>query len=233
MVLRYVGEWRQVVTRMGRWVDFDDDYAEKLFGPGPATYALAWTTTPWTLPGNLALCVGPEIEYRLVEDEASGARYVAATERLSALYKSESEYRVVRSFPGKELVGLTYEPLFPYFASQPGAFRILSDGFVSTGDGTGIVHIAPAYGEDDYRVCRRDGIELVDPLDAECKFTNAVPEHQGILCKDADKAIACAWCGRASIPRSRRPSSVTPPSCATRCWRSTSRAIPRRTRRRR
>jgi isoleucyl-tRNA synthetase len=255
MVLRYVDEWRDVVTRMGRWVDFDDDYktmdpsfmesvwwvfkklwdagriyrahrivpysyklstplsnleasanyqdvqdpaitvrfrltnAETLFGPGPETYALAWTTTPWTLPGNLALCVGPEIEYRLVEDVASGVRYVAAAERLAALYKAESEYRVIRSLPGKELVGLTYEPLFTYFASQPGAFRILSDAFVSTGDGTGIVHIAPAYGEDDYRVCRRDGIELVDPLDAECKFTAVVPEHQGVLCKEADKAI--------------------------------------------
>jgi isoleucyl-tRNA synthetase len=255
MVLRYVGEWREVVTRMGRWVDFDDDYktmdpsfmesvwwvfkklwdagriyrahrivpysyklstplsnleasanyqdvqdpaitvrfrltnAEKLFGPGPQTYALAWTTTPWTLPGNLALCVGPEIEYRLVEDLALGVRYVMAAERLAALYKSETEYRVVRSVSGKELVGLTYEPLFAYFASQPGAFRILCDEFVSTGDGTGIVHIAPAYGEDDYRVCRRDGIELVDPLDAECKFTSVVPEHEGVLCKDADKAI--------------------------------------------
>jgi isoleucyl-tRNA synthetase len=255
MVLRYVEEWRAVVTRMGRWVDFDDDYktmdpsfmesvwwvfkrlwdagrvyrahrivpysyklstplsnleasanyqdvqdpaitvrfrltnAEKLFGPGTETYALAWTTTPWTLPGNLALCVGPDIEYRLIEDVASGVRYVAATERLSALYKSEAEYRVLRSLPGKELVGLTYEPLFSYFSGQPSAFRILSDEFVSTGDGTGIVHIAPAYGEDDYRVCRREGIELVDPLDAECRFTSAVPEHQGVLCKEADKAI--------------------------------------------
>jgi isoleucyl-tRNA synthetase len=255
MVLRYVEEWRAVVTRMGRWVDFDDDYktmdpsfmesvwwvfkrlwdagrvyrahrivpysyklstplsnleasanyqdvqdpaitvrfrltnADKLFGPGTDTYALAWTTTPWTLPGNLALCVGPDIEYRLIEDVASGVRYVAATERLSALYKSEAEYRVLRSLPGKELVGLTYEPLFSYFSGQPSAFRILSDEFVSTGDGTGIVHIAPAYGEDDYRVCRRESIELVDPLDAECRFTSAVPEHQGVLCKEADKAI--------------------------------------------
>ncbi len=253
MVLRYVGEWRAVVTRMGRWVDFDDDYKtmdpefmesvwwvfKKLWDAGriyrahrivpysyklstplsnleasasyqdvqdPAitvrfrlldapfadeapTFALAWTTTPWTLPGNLALCVGPDIEYRVVEDIASGARYVAATERLSALYKSESEYRVLRTLLGKELVGLSYEPLFDYFAGQPSAFRILADGYVSTGDGTGIVHIAPAYGEDDYRVCRREGIGLVDPLDAECRFTSAVPEHAGVLCKEADKAI--------------------------------------------
>jgi isoleucyl-tRNA synthetase len=255
MVLRYVSEWRDIVTRMGRWIDFDDDYktmdpdfmesvwwvfkqlwdrgriyrahrivpysyklstplsnqeasanyqdvqdpaitvrfrvldAEARFGEGAPVFALAWTTTPWTLPANLALCVGPEIEYRLVEDAAGGARYLVAAERLQALYKSESECRVLRSLSGKDLVGLRYEPLFPYFANQPNAFRILSDAFVSTGDGTGIVHIAPAYGEDDYRVCRRDGIELVDPLDAECKFTDAVPEHRGVLCKDADKAI--------------------------------------------
>ncbi len=255
MVTTYVGEWREVVTRMGRWVDFDDDYktmdptfmesvwwvfkqlwdkgriyrahrivpystklstplsnqeasanykevqdpaitvrfrvrdAEAKFGGGAPVYVLAWTTTPWTLPGNLALCVGPEIQYQLVEDVKAGARYVIATERLAAYYKAEGEFRTLATLPGKELVGLGYEPLFPYFATQPKAFVVLGDAFVSTGDGTGIVHMAPAYGEDDYRICRREGIELVDPLDAECRFTSAVPEHQGELCKDADKAI--------------------------------------------
>jgi isoleucyl-tRNA synthetase len=255
MVLTYVGEWRAVVTRMGRWVDFDNDYktmdptfmesvwwvfkqlwdkgriyrahrivpysyklstplsnqeasanykdvqdpaitvrfrvkdAEARFGAGLPVFLLAWTTTPWTLPGNLALCVGPDIEYRLVEDTKAGARYLLAAERLAAYYKAESEYGSLATLTGKDLVGLGYEPLFPYFAEQPGAFRVLGDAFVSTGDGTGIVHMAPAYGEDDYRICRREGIELVDPLDAECRFTAAVPEHQGELCKDADKAI--------------------------------------------
>jgi len=255
MVLRYVGEWRSVVTRMGRWIDFDDDYktmdlafmesvwwvfkelwkagriyrahrivpysyklstplsnleasanyqdvqdpaltvrfrlldAAARFGDGPDAFILAWTTTPWTLPGNLALCVGPEIEYRLIEDKQAGARYVIAADRLSALYKSEAEYSVLRSMTGKDLVGLRYEPLFSYFSAQPNAFRVLADAFVSTEDGTGIVHLAPAYGEDDYRVCRREGIELVDPLDPECRFTSAVPEHEGVLCKDADKAL--------------------------------------------
>ena len=252
MVLRYVAEWRRIVTRMGRWVDFDDDYKtmdtsfmesvwwvfkqlwdqgriyrahriapysyklstplsnleasanyqdvqdpaitvrfrlrDALGGKGPVD-VLAWTTTPWTLPGNLALCVGPEIEYSLVEDAPSGEHRLLATERLAAYYPKNEGYRVVRTFQGKELEGLDYEPLFPYYATQPNAFRLLSDDFVSTGDGTGIVHIAPAYGEDDYRVCRRDGIELVDALDAECRFTADVPEHQGELCKDADKGI--------------------------------------------
>jgi len=255
MVLTYVGEWRNVVTRMGRWVDFDNDYktmdptfmesvwwvfkqlwdkgriyrahrivpysyklstplsnqeasanykdvqdpaitvrfrvrgGEARFGEGPPVFLLAWTTTPWTLPGNLALCVGPDIEYRLVEDLKAGARYLLATERLEAYYKVDSDYRALATLRGKDLVGLGYEPLFPYFAAHAGAFRVLGDAFVSTGDGTGIVHMAPAYGEDDYRICRREGIELVDPLDAECRFTAAVPEHQGELCKDADRAI--------------------------------------------
>jgi isoleucyl-tRNA synthetase len=252
MVLRYVGEWRRIVTRMGRWVDFDDDYKtmdtsfmesvwwvfKQLWDQGriyrahriaPYSYklstplsnleasanyqdvqdpaitvrfrlkdalggkspvdVLAWTTTPWTLPANLALCVGPEIEYSLVEHTPSGEHRLLATERLAAYYPKSQGYRVVRTFRGKELEGLGYEPLFPYYSSQPNAFRVLSDDFVSTGDGTGIVHIAPAYGEDDYRVCRRDGIGLVDALDAECRFTADVPEHQGELCKDADKGI--------------------------------------------
>jgi isoleucyl-tRNA synthetase len=255
MVLTYVNEWRTTVTRMGRWVDFDNDYktmdptfmesvwwvfkqlwdkgriyrahrivpysyklstplsnqeasanykdvqdpaitvrfrvrdAEAKFGPGAPVYFLAWTTTPWTLPGNLALCVGPDIEYRLLEDARAGARYVLAAERLAAYYKHENEYQTLATLRGREVAGLTYEPLFPYFAAQPRAFRVLADAFVSTGDGTGIVHMAPAYGEDDYRICRREGIELADPLDAECRFTAAVPEHQGELCKDADKSI--------------------------------------------
>jgi isoleucyl-tRNA synthetase len=151
--------------------------------------ALAWTTTPWTLPGNLGLCVGPDIEYSLVLDAASGEHRLLATERLSAYYPKGEGYRVEQKFRGKELRGLHYEPLFPYYASQPNSFRILVDDYVTTADGTGIVHIAPAYGEDDYRICRREGIELVDALDAECRFTADVPEHQGELCKDADKGI--------------------------------------------
>ena len=252
MVQRYVSDWRSVVTRMGRWVDFDDDYKtmdpaymesvwwvfkqlwdkgriyrahrivpyswklttplsnleassnyqdvqdpaitvrfrllSALAGVG-AAHVLAWTTTPWTLPGNLALCVGPEIEYVVVEDKNSSERYLLASERLSAYYKSETEYQILKHYRGSELIGLRYEPLLPYFKDQPNAFRVLADPFVTTSDGTGIVHIAPAYGEDDYWVCRREGIELVDPLDEQCRFTDAVPDHVGVFCKDADKAI--------------------------------------------
>jgi len=96
---------------------------------------------------------------------------------------------VVLRLKGRQLVDCTYAPLFPYFADQPRAFRVLSDGFVSTTEGTGIVHMAPAYGEDDYRVCRAAGIDLVDPLDEDAVFTDRVPDFAGMHCKDADKPI--------------------------------------------
>ena len=149
---------------------------------------LAWTTTPWTLPANLALCVGPDIAYVWVRDAAGGVALLAK-ERLAAVALPAAPAEVLAEVAGRDLVGLAYEPLLPHFRDQPGAFRVLADGFVSTGDGTGVVHMAPAYGEDDFRVCRAAGIDLVDPLDDECRFTAAVPEYAGQFCKDADKAI--------------------------------------------
>src|SRR5690606_37364020 len=129
--------------------------------PSRRVSLLAWTTTPWTLPANLALCTGPDIEYVAVR-EAAGDVSVVAAARLSAHFGEGAE--IVARLRGSDLVGWRYEPLFPYFAEHPNAFRVLADAFVSTGDGTGIVHLAPAYGEDDFRVCREAGIELVDPL---------------------------------------------------------------------
>ncbi|HMP72866.1 MAG TPA: isoleucine--tRNA ligase [Kiritimatiellia bacterium] len=157
--------------------------------PEGEVFALVWTTTPWTLPSNLALCVGPEVNYVVVEDASDATRYLLAESRLAAYFKKPEEYKVVARLKGSDLAGWTYEPLFPYFADQAGAFRVVTDGFVSTEDGTGIVHLAPAYGEDDYRVCRREGIALVDPLDEECRFTSVTPEYAGQFCKDADKAL--------------------------------------------
>ena len=153
------------------------------------TYLLIWTTTPWTLPENLAVCVGPSIEYVLVRDLASGVHYILAEARLDAVYKEASEYEVISRCRGADLAGGRYEPLFPYFADQANAFVILVDEFVSTAEGTGVVHMAPAYGEDDYRVCRAAGIDLVDPLDADAVFTDAVPDFAGLHCKEADRAI--------------------------------------------
>ncbi|NMA41935.1 MAG: isoleucine--tRNA ligase [Oligosphaeraceae bacterium] len=153
-------------------------------------YLLVWTTTPWTLPSNLAACVGPDIDYCLVQDGDSQVAYLMAKARLDAYYKEKSEYKLLAEFKGSELADLKYEPIFDYFEQErPNAFRILVDKFVSTEDGTGIVHMAPAYGEDDYRICSANGIELVDPLDEDGKFTAEVPDFAGQLCKDADKEI--------------------------------------------
>lgn len=157
---------------------------------GMTAYVLVWTTTPWTLPSNLAACVGENIDYCLVRDGESTDVYLLAKARLAAYYKNESEYTILAECKGRDLVGTEYEPIFSHFAEErKNAFRVLSDAYVTTSDGTGIVHMAPAYGEDDYRVCRAAGIELVDPLDEDGKFTSAVPEFAGQFCKDADKGI--------------------------------------------
>jgi isoleucyl-tRNA synthetase len=250
MVTTYVEEWEKTVTRMGRWVDFENDYKtmdtpfmetiwwvfSQLWEQGriykahrimpyswklntplsnfeagrnyqdvqdPAitvrvrlidfefenTSALIWTTTPWTLPSNLAICAGPDIDYVAIKDAETHEIFLMAQARVSAYYKKEEEYEVLKSYKGSEIKGLKYEPIFDFFADNENSFLILNDDFVSTEDGTGIVHMAPAYGEDDYRVCREADIPLVDPLDDDCVFTSRVPDYDGQFCKDADKAI--------------------------------------------
>ena len=262
-VLRYVKEWRTIMTRAGRWVDFDNDYKTmesdymesiwwvmkslsekgllyeghyilpycprcatvlsnhelnlggykdvhdpaitikfKVTGAAPlspavklsgladgSTFLLAWTTTPWTLPSNLALTMGPDIDYVLVQDGAD--RYLLAEARLGAYYKSTEAYKVIWKKKGSDLFGITYEPLFPYFASaaESNAFRTYPGDFVSTEDGTGIVHTAPGFGEDDQRILKGTGVPTICPVDAECRFTAEVSDYQGLFVKDADKAI--------------------------------------------
>ncbi len=152
------------------------------------TSFLAWTTTPWTLPSNLALTVGPEIDYVKIKDGEEC--FIMAEARMSAYYKEAPE--ILWRGKGRELEGKTYEPLFPYFAerSEKGAFRVLCADFVSTEDGTGIVHTAPGFGEDDNAVCKKYGIsDDVCPIDKECKFTEQVPEYAGRYVKDCDKEI--------------------------------------------
>ncbi|WP_461247710.1 isoleucine--tRNA ligase, partial [Treponema sp. R6D11] len=163
------------------------------------TYLLAWTTTPWTLPSNLALTLGAEIDYVLIEDlstnnyplsaSSSPEHYILAEARLSAYYKNETEYKILWRKKGSELAGLQYEPLFPYFKDAPNAFRTFLGDFVTTEDGTGIVHTAPGFGEDDARVLKGTGIPVICPVDAECRFTSEVPDFAGVFVKDADKAI--------------------------------------------
>ncbi len=152
---------------------------------------LAWTTTPWTLPANLALAVGKEIEYVEVSlAEAPSESFIVAGDRLNAYFEGKA-LKTWGTFAGRALVGWEYEPLFPHFADRKsqGAFQVYVGDHVTATDGTGIVHTAPAHGEEDYAVCAKAGIELVDATDAEGKFTALVPEYQGKNFKDADKDI--------------------------------------------
>jgi len=157
-------------------------------------YLLAWTTTPWTLPSNLALMVGPEIDYVKVRDK--GKYYYLAEARVSSHFKEGAE--VIERMKGKELKGKRYKPLFPFFADREG-FRVILEEAVSVEDGTGIVHAAPAFGELDFYACKREGIELVCPVDSNGRFTSEVPPWTGVLVKDADKEIARDLKGRGAL----------------------------------
>lgn len=154
----------------------------------PNTYYLAWTTTPWTLPSNMGLAVGPEVDYVAVNDGT--ADYILAEARLEAVFGKELP-SLVRKFKGSELFGHEYEPLFDCFANlrEAGAFRVVTADYVSTEDGTGMVHIAPGFGEEDANVGREHGLPEVCPIDEECRFTAAVPQWQGVYVKDADKEV--------------------------------------------
>ncbi|MGN0833959.1 MAG: isoleucine--tRNA ligase [Kiritimatiellia bacterium] len=165
-----------------------------LLAQEPTVYLLVWTTTPWTLPENLMMCAGAKIDYVAVRDVTDAARpiYLMAKARLSTLFRQPEQYELVAEFKGTELKGTSYEPIFPYYADlkAEGAFRVLNDDYVTTDDGVGIVHIAPAYGEDDFRVCREAGMTAIaDPLDDACAFTDRIPEYAGRFCKDCDKDI--------------------------------------------
>ena len=155
------------------------------------TYIAAWTTTPWTLPSNLALCVGDDIDYVKVHDEELGIDFILAEARLADVGKGK-KLVVKEHLKGSTLVSKTYEPLFPYFAdaADEGAFQIVSDDYVSTDSGTGVVHQAPAFGEDDFRVLKAAGITaMVCPIDMRGQFTAEVSDFAGMHVKDADKHI--------------------------------------------
>lgn len=252
-VLKYTNEWEQTVTRMGRWVDFENDYKtmDKSFmesvwwvfqqcwkkgliyqgyriqpySPALATplsnfetnqgykdrqdpsltirlqledsdeSLIVWTTTPWTLPSNMATAVGPEIDYVLVESTVEGAGKVwIAESRLASYFKEIPE--IIKKAKGSELVGRKYKPLFPHMTQAQGEtpehanrYQIYAAEFVSTENGTGIVHIAPSFGEDDFILGQEKNLGLFDPLDSDGKFTSLVPEWEGQGAKDADKSI--------------------------------------------
>lgn len=258
IVMRYSTEWERIVKRMGRWIDFKNDYKtmypqfmesvwwvfQQLFqknlvykgfkvmpystacatplsnfesgqnykevsdpsvivsfpvivdGVPSTRHFLAWTTTPWTLPSNLALCCNPDLDYVEVEDIKTKSTYICLESRLEFVFKKnyQASYKVLKKFKGVELKDLSYKPLFNYYSDRKNAFRLLIDGYVSEDSGTGIVHQAPYFGEDDYRVClanniiQKDG-SIVCPIDEKGRFIAPVVEYQGQYVKDADKSI--------------------------------------------
>ncbi|MGE3835360.1 MAG: isoleucine--tRNA ligase [Acidimicrobiia bacterium] len=148
---------------------------------------LVWTTTPWTLPSNLALAVGADIDYALFEED--GVRYVIGEATVGKYERELAGATRVGTVKGAELAGRRYTPMFPWFADTPNAFRVLTAEFVSTEDGTGTVHLAPGFGEDDQRVCEEHGIPVVCPVDQHGAFTSEVPDYAGVQVFVANPAV--------------------------------------------
>ena len=267
IVTRYTKEWEETITRLGRWIDFENDYKTmdptfmesvwwvfgQLYEKGlvyqgykvmpystacttplsnfeaglnykdvrdPAVVVsfpivgdeevsfVAWTTTPWTLPSNLALCVHPDMDYIKILDKKAVKKYIVAKSRLAQLFPVMSTkkwkpamaaelYEIQETVAGKDLVGKQYKPIFDFYASTPEAknyYRVISDTYVTDDAGTGIVHQAPAFGEDDYRVCLAHGViskgaELPCPVDESGLFTDPVDPVKGIHVKQADDKL--------------------------------------------
>ncbi|KAG5648567.1 hypothetical protein DXG03_003178 [Asterophora parasitica] len=257
IVMRYSSEWRRTVTRMGRWIDFDNDYKTlnisfmesvwwafgQLFEKGlvyrglrvmpystgcttplsnfeagldyrdvndpavtvsfplvddPKTSLLAWTTTPWTLPSNLCLCVHPDFTYIKIHDQERDQNFILHEKLLRTLYKDpkKAKYKKLGQFQGADMKGWRYAPLFEYFTDQfeDKAFRVVVDTYVTDADGTGIVHQAPAFGEEDHRIAIANGVLRPDemppcPIDDGGHFTQEVPDFVGLHVKAADSPI--------------------------------------------
>jgi len=245
-VLRFSSEWHEYVDRLGRWVDFADDYrtmdqdymesvlwafselhkkgliyegervvpysygaqtalsnfetrqddsyrdredltATIKFALADGRYLLGWTTTPWTLPANMLLAVNESITY--VEMRRNDEVVILAEDALGRYIDALEGYQRGRSLLGAELVNSTYTPLFPYFEGQDNAFRVVAGDFVETGEGTGIVHIAPGHGEDDYWLGKKEQVLIASPVDDEGRFTDEVKDYVGRLVFDANGEI--------------------------------------------
>ena len=247
-VLKYVDEWQKVINRLGRWVDFDNDYKtmdlefmesvwwvfKALYDKGllyeayrsmhicprcettlaqsevaqgyqevtdlsviakfeladePGTYLLAWTTTPWTLPGNMALAIGKNIVYVKVAHE--GSTYILAKDRLADVFAGK-EHGTPASVTAALLLGALYKPLFPYYDDpklehHANAFKVYAGDFVNTEEGTGIVHIAPAFGEDDYELSKKEKLPFVQHVNMDGTFKKEVTDFAGMFVKHQDK----------------------------------------------
>ncbi|MGJ3264831.1 MAG: isoleucine--tRNA ligase [Salinarimonas sp.] len=160
---------------------------EKAPGEEIAPKLYAWTTTPWTLPSNLALAVAPDADYAVLAK--GGERAIVAQARIEAYAKELEGYEVVGTIRGSDLVGRRYTPLFPFFKDAPNAFQVIAGDFVELDGGTGVVHLAPAFGEDDMRVATAAGIPVIDPVDLAGAFTDQVPPYAGKNVFEANKDI--------------------------------------------
>ncbi len=247
-VLKYSNIWVDTFKRIGRWVDFNNDYKtmnlsfmesviknfKDLYDKGlvyedyrvlPYSWAaetplsnfevnqgyqdktdnaitvmfklengqkiLVWTTTPWTLPSNLMLAVNKDIDYVVMSE--NGQEYILAEARLGAYKKQLENATLVNKIKGSDLIGMNYEPMFKYFENlkTKGAFKVLNGEFVSTEDGTGVVHIAPGFGQDDFEACRAydENFPVVCPVDEAGKFTSEVTDYQGIQVFETNEPI--------------------------------------------
>ncbi|TJY43357.1 isoleucine--tRNA ligase [Cohnella pontilimi] len=148
-------------------------------------FMLAWTTTPWTLPANVGLAVNPEIEYVKVRQD--GATYILAGTLVEKVIKGD--YETIGSVKGRELVGLSYEPVFPYGNGLQGAFRVIGADYVTDASGTGIVHISPAHGDEDYKAAQRHGLPMLMVVNGQGKYTDQVTDLAGRFVKDCDVDI--------------------------------------------
>ncbi|MCH8568091.1 MAG: isoleucine--tRNA ligase [Balneolales bacterium] len=158
------------------------------------TYFLAWTTTPWTLISNMLLAVNPKLTYVLIrvknEESKADEHLILVKNRLEVI---SGEYEVLKEMQGEELLGKTYKPVFDYALNEYGkdkAWRVVSADFVTTEDGTGVVHLAPAFGADDYDVCKKEGVPLFNPVTKDGTFEDYIEEYSGLWFKDADKPIS-------------------------------------------
>ena len=183
---------------------------------GPAAgelAALVWTTTPWTLPSNLALAVGADITYAIYEKD--GVRYLLSESRVAHYHDEFEAAELLGTVQGAALVGRSYRPLFSYFLNQPNAFVVLGDEFVATDEGTGIVHMAPGFGEDDQRICERAGIAVVNPVDSTGRFDAQVPDYTGVQVFEANESLIAALTRMGALLRREEYAHSYP-----HCWRT-------------
>ncbi len=148
-------------------------------------YFLVFTTTPWTLPSNVAIAVNKNLEYSYVEDKKTGEIYIITSNLVSNYFENP---KIIKKVNGSKLIGEKYEPLFDYFKDLDG-FRVINGDFVTESDGTGLVHMAPAFGEVDYDACKAEGLPFVQPVDETGHFTDEVPDYKGVFIKSVDKKI--------------------------------------------